>query len=340
MKPDLRSLTFNELEKALESMGEPRFRAKQLFTWIQEKGSTSFDEMRNIPKELREKLNENFAINSLTTLEVLSSKDGTKKYLFGLPDGNKIESVLLEDEGRKTICISTQVGCRMKCAFCASARIRYKRNLTPGEIISQVIEIEKENGKISNLVFMGIGEPFDNYEKVLKSMRILMHPLGKNIGQRKITVSTCGLPMEIKLFAAEGLQVRLAVSLNATEGKERNRLMPINKKHRIRDVIEALKYYEKLSGRRATIEYLLINERNDSEEDAKRLVQLLKDLKANVNLITFNPFEGSYFASPDQKKIKVFKNILEAAKIEVSQRFRRGTDINAACGQLAGKGKK
>lgn len=337
MRTDLRSLTINELEDALKKLGEPAFRAKQIFSWVQREGVAGFYEMANIPKGLRLKLAEQFDIFTPKKLSLQSSKDGTKKFLWELSDGDRIESVLLDDEGRKTICISTQAGCKMNCAFCATARVKWKRNLSAGEIVSQVIDTEKECGDISNVVYMGMGEPLDNYDNVLKSIRMLHHPEGKNIGQRKITISTCGLPAEIKRFAGEGLQVRLALSLNATEDEQRNSLMPVNKKHPIKKAVEALKEYEKISGRRSTVEYLLIKGKNDSPEDAERLAGLLSGLKSNVNLITFNPFAGSGFFPSDPGTMNRFKSFLEASGFEVAQRYKRGADIDAACGQLTGR---
>jgi 23S rRNA (adenine2503-C2)-methyltransferase len=337
MKTDLRSLTFHELEAALENLGEEGFRAKQVFPWLHKTGVSSFDEMANVPKTLRENLSRNYELTSLKRLKVQVSKDGTKKYLWGLPDGNTVESVLLDDEGRKTVCLSTQIGCKMNCSFCATAKVKFKRNLTAGEIVSQVIEIEKENGNISNLVYMGMGEPLDNYDNVLKSVRILNHPLGKTIGQRKITISTCGIVPEIERFANEDLQVRLAVSLNAPNDAARNRLMPINKKYPIEKILHAVEAYTNKTGRRVTVEYAMIKGENDSIKDAEELAKLLKGARSNINLIAFNPFEGCRLLPSPAEAIKQFRQILEAAGFEVAQRFRRGVDIDAACGQLTGK---
>jgi len=337
MKLDLRSLTFHELEAALENLGEEKFRAKQVFPWVHKTGVASFEEMANVPKALRENLSQNFEIASLKKIQVQVSKDGTKKYLLGLADGNAVESVLLDDEGRRTICLSTQVGCRMNCSFCATAKVKFKRNLTAGEIVSQVIEIEKENGNISNLVYMGMGEPLDNYDNVIKSVRILNHPLGKNIGQRKITVSTCGLVPEIEKFAKEDLQVRLAVSLNAPNDRTRDKLMPVNKKYPIEKLLHAVEAYSVKTGRRVTVEYAMIKGMNDSIKDAEELALLLKGARSNINLIAFNPFEGCRLLPSPPEAIKQFREVLEANGFEVAQRFRRGVDIDAACGQLTGK---
>jgi 23S rRNA (adenine2503-C2)-methyltransferase len=337
MKTDIRSNPFEEIEQAILELNEPRYRAKQMFSQVQRKGAGSFFEMNELSRILREKLSERFQICILKKLKALTSADGTKKYLFELADGQRIESVLLIDGGRKTICLSTQVGCRMKCAFCATGRIKYIRNLTAGEIISQVIQIEAENRRISNLVYMGMGEPLDNYDEVLKSIRILNHPLGKNIGQRKITVSTCGLIPEIDRLAREKLQIRLAVSLNSADDKTRSELMPINKKYPLRELIPAIKNYVKKTNRRVTIEHVLIGGKNDSRLDASNLANILKGARANINLIPYNLFHESDLKRSGGEKIKEFKKILEEAGFEVGQRFRRGESIRAACGQLTAK---
>ena len=336
MKPDLSGLSFGEIEKSLSKLKEPRFRAEQVFSWVHGKGVSSFDEMRNLSKELRSKLSGHFSIGILKIIKKQESKDGTIKYLWELSDEGTIESVLLDDEGRKTICLSTQVGCKMNCSMCATAKVRFNRNLTAGEIISQVIQIEKENGRISNLVYMGMGEPLDNYDNVLKSIRILNHPKGKNIGQRHITVSTCGLIPEIKKLAAENLQIRLAISLNAPTDEVRTQLVAINKKYPLEKLISAVKDYIKKTGRRVTFEYVLIDAMNDSPKDAQALAKLLKGVKSNVNLIEFNPFPGCSFGSSSAEKTRKFREVLESVGVEVTQRYKRGQDIDAACGQLRG----
>jgi 23S rRNA (adenine2503-C2)-methyltransferase len=335
--PDLRSLSFEELERALSKLGQPKFRAAQIFSWAHQKGVGSFEDMANLPKELRAELAKNFRIERLRTIEKQSAKDGTLKYLFGLPDGEKIESVLLDDEGRRTICLSTQVGCKMGCAMCATAMVKFRRNLTAGEIAGQVIEIEKEQGRISNLVYMGMGEPLDNYDSVLKSIRILNHPRGKNIGQRHITISTCGLIPQIRKLAGEKLQIRLAISLNASNDEARSNLIPPNKKHPLAKLIEAAKDYVKETARRITVEYVLMMGINDSPRDAQALAKLLRGLKANVNLIEFNPFAGTELEPSGREEIKKFREVLESIGMEVTQRYKRGQDIDAACGQLRGK---
>jgi len=337
MKNNLRDFSLQEIGNTLKELKEPKFRSEQVFSWVHGKGVSSFHEMRNLPKTLLEKLSARYSIAALKKLKEQRSKDGTVKYLWALYDGETVESVLLSDEGRRTICLSAQVGCKMNCSICATALIKFKRNLTAGEIVSQVYEIEKENGKISNLVYMGMGEPLDNYDNVIKSIRILNHPSGKNIGQRRITISTCGLIPGIKKLAEEKMQVRLAVSINAPTDEARIKLVPINKKYPLEKLISAVGEYNKKTGRRATFEYVLIEDLNDSPKDAQALAKLLKGVKSNVNLIEYNPFSGSEFRSSGREKIKKFRQVLESVGVEVSQRFKRGQDIDAACGQLKGR---
>lgn len=335
MPKDLRALTLAELTGQLARLAQPSFRAKQIFAWVQQKGVTSFDQMANIPKELRAKLAGHFQVAGLKSIKTAGDAE-TRKFLWQLPDGLTVESVLLDDEGRQTICLSSQVGCKMDCAFCATGRIRFKRDLTAGEIISQVLATEAEVGTVDNLVFMGMGEPLDNYDNVLKSIRILNDPAGRNFGLRRITVSTSGLVPAIDRLAREGLPLKLAVSLNAADDKTRDQLMPINKKNDLRRLIPALAGYIEASGRRGTIEYVLMKDINDSPADARRLAELLHGLKVNINLIAFNPWRGCRFEAPPPQAIKAFRQILERAGFEVVQRYIRGQHFGAACGQLTG----
>jgi 23S rRNA (adenine2503-C2)-methyltransferase len=334
MKPDLRNFSFEELEQLLHDLGEPAFRAHQIFQWLHLKGLDSFEGMTNIPVDLRQKLTRAYQIQSLKLLKLAESIDGTGKFLWQLTDGEKIESVLLNDGGRRTLCLSTQVGCKMGCTFCATAQIKFKRNLTTGEIISQLIDAEKISGlKISNLVYMGMGEPLDNYENVIKSIKILNHPEGKNIGLRKITLSTCGLIPQINRLSREKLAFRLAVSLNASGGGKRRQIMPISRKFPLPELLESLKRYTAAGGP-LTLEYVLIKDFNDSPEDARKMVSLARGLRTNINLIAFNKFPGTRYQSPTAEKIKNFKKILINAGLAVSQRYKRGENIGAACGQL------
>lgn len=335
MKQDLRGLTLAELERSLLDLSERSFRARQVFGWVQQKGVATFDQMVNLPQALRAKLVESCQISSLVKRRSIGDTS-THKYLWQLPDGLTVESVLLDDDGRRTICLSSQVGCKMDCSFCASAKIKFRRHLTAGEIISQVLQIEQENGPVSNLVFMGMGEPLDNYDNVLKSIKILNDPAGRNIGLRKITISTCGLVPAIERLAAEQLPIKLAVSLNTATDKIRGELMPVNKKYPLAKLIPAIKKYSDSSGRRSTIEYVLIKGLNDSRQSAQQLIVLLEGLMVNVNLIAFNPFKGCAGRAPLPQEIKQFRQLLEKAGFEVTQRFIRGQSFGAACGQLTG----
>ena len=260
--------------------------------------------------------------------------DGTKKYLFELADGTRIETVELLDEDRRTLCISTQVGCKMNCQFCATARLHFTRNLTAGEIVDQVIQVEKQGGRISNIVYMGMGEPFDNYDETIKSVRILNSPAGKNIGIRHITISTAGIIDGIERLAQEGMQVRLAISLHAVRDHVREKIMRIGRKYPIADLLEAVRDYQRKTKRRVTFEYVMINGLNDSSADARALSKLINGIKANINLIEYNPHDGCDFAPSDRKTIKAFQQILSDAGWEVATRFKRGQSIKAACGQL------
>jgi 23S rRNA (adenine2503-C2)-methyltransferase len=265
---------------------------------------------------------------------VFADPDGTKKYLFELSDGTRIETVELLDEGRRTLCISTQVGCRMNCQFCATARLRFTRNLTAGEIVDQVIQVEKASGKINNVVYMGMGEPFDNYDETIKSVRMLNSAAGKNIGIRHITISTAGIIPGIEQLAEEGMQVRLAISLHAVRDHVREKIMRITKKYPIASLLEAIREYQQKTSRRVTFEYVMIKDLNDSATDARALSKLLIGIKANINLIEYNPHDGCDFAPSNRKTIKAFQQILADAGWEIVTRFKRGQNIKAACGQL------
>jgi len=328
-------LSLEELQKAFQELGLPPFRAKQIYSWAHHKLTFDFEKMSELPKLLRSQLSERFNLRIPSIKKISVSKDGTKKYLVELNDGNLIESVLLEDgSGRKTICLSTQVGCSLDCTFCATGSMGFKRNLKVAEILGQVYLIAKENPEVSNLVFMGMGEPFLNYDKVLKSIRILTSKEGPNFGQRKITVSTCGIPDTIRAFAREGLQVRLAISLNAADDPTRSQLMPINRKYGLAKLLDSIKYYIKETGRRVTLEYVMLDGINDREQDIKNLIRLCRGLSVNVNLIPFNPF-GKKFKPSSPAAVNRFLKALVSEKINAIVRRSRGTEIHAACGQLA-----
>ncbi|GBR75878.1 23S rRNA (adenine(2503)-C(2))-methyltransferase [Candidatus Termititenax persephonae] len=320
----------------LRKLGEKPFYGSILFTWLHNKAAASIAEITALPKTFRADLQSNgFVVENLQLLKRADDPDGTRKYLFNLPDGQKIETVLLRDGDRRTLCVSTQVGCRMACAFCATGRMRFRRNLSAGEIVDQVIQVEKiEKTKIQNLVYMGMGEPLDNYENVLKSIRILNNQAGKNIGARHITISTCGLVPGIEKLADEGLQVRLAVSLHAATDAVRGKLMPINKKYPVADLRRALQNYQKKTGRRLTFEYIMLDGVNDTREHARGLLKLLGGLSAQINLLEYNPHLRADFRPSPRKTIREFWWITTDRGFATAIRYKRGQNISAACGQL------
>jgi len=340
----LKGLTADEIAAYLAEMGEPRYRAKQICEWVFKRNVTDFAAMTNLPQTLRAKLAATAEIDNLKILrKQVSAIDGTTKYLFALADGEQIESVLMLHRQKKsgyrfTACISTQVGCAMGCTFCATGISGLRRNLTAAEIVNQVLTIQADRSGIAidNVVFMGMGEPLHNYDAVLKAIRILNAPTGLGIGARHITVSTCGLVPAIRRFATEGLQVVLAISLHAPNDALRNQIVPINRKYPLQTLIDACREYTKLTGRRITFEYTLIAGLNDQPQHARELVQLLRGLLCNVNLIPVNPVQLSY-ARPSTQQVKLFKEILTDGGITAVVREEKGTDIDAACGQLRGR---
>jgi 23S rRNA (adenine2503-C2)-methyltransferase len=332
----LRDLTLPERTNLLFKFKQPAFRAKQLFQWIHQKGVDQPEQISNMPWGLLEDISKETDIGSLDLVDKQQSKDGTIKFLWELSDKSYIESVLLNNDGRYTACISSQVGCKMSCSFCATAKIGFIRDLTTSEIVSQIYQMENEsNAKISNIVYMGMGEPLDNYDQVLRSITILNDKNGKNIGQRKITISTCGLIPEIELLANQKLQITLAVSINSADQKQRCMMMPIAERYPLPDLIAALKGYYEKTGRRVSIEYVLQSEINDSADNARELAELIRPLRPHVNLISYNESELTRQKAAAQKNIKKFKEILQRSGIEITQRYRRGSDIQAACGQLS-----
>lgn len=332
---NLRNLEYKEVEGLIRSIGEPAFRAKQIFSWIY-KGVTSFDEMNNVPKNLRERLSEIAYIGRIKPIEVQKSKtDGTRKYLFELEDGNRIESVFMKYKYGNSICVSSQAGCRMGCRFCASTRNGLERNLTSGEILSQLMEAELDTGeKIGHIVVMGTGEPFDNYDNLSKFIRIVNDKQGINLGMRNITVSTCGVVPIIKKFAKDFPQVNLAISLHGTTNGIRGKMMPVNKSYPLEVLISACKEYTNETGRRITFEYTLVNGVNDSNQDADRLCSLLKNMLCHVNLIPLNRVAETGFDTVSREKALIFQEILEKRGIPATVRRELGADIDAACGQL------
>ncbi|MGL5647534.1 MAG: 23S rRNA (adenine(2503)-C(2))-methyltransferase RlmN [Clostridium sp.] len=332
---NLLDYNMKELKEFLTENGESGFRAKQVFSWIYN-GVFSFEEMKNIPKSLKEKLKEEFVIYIPEVVEVFNSGlDGTKKMLLKLEDGNLIESVIMKYKHGNTICVSTQVGCRMGCKFCASTIDGRVRNLTSGEILGQVLratEVGRE--RISNIVLMGSGEPLDNYENVIKFLKEVNSEYGLNIGQRHITLSTCGLVPKIRELSKEGLNVTLAISLHATTDEKRREIMPIANKYSIKEILEECRNYILETNRRVTFEYSLVKDVNDGKEDAKALGKLLKGILCHVNLIPVNEIKENTFKRSSEKTISEFSKILKEAGIEATVRREMGSDINAACGQL------
>ncbi len=335
-KKDLRSIEYRDLTDLILEMGEKKFRAGQIYDWLHKKQADSFDEMKNVPAALKERLSEEYAIYPVTINRVQESAlDGTKKYLFELHDGNLIESVFMVYEHGNSVCISTQVGCRMGCRFCASTIDGMVRNLTAGEMLAQVYGIMKETGKrISNVVTMGSGEPLDNYDEVLKFLRMLTGEEGANISGRNVTVSTCGLVPKIYKLADEELTITLAISLHAGSDEKRRELMPIANRYSLAELMDACRYYFDKTGRRLTFEYSLVRGVNDTSSDVDSLVGLLKGLNCHINLIPVNPVrERSYIQSTKQALLS-FKNKLEKNHINVTIRREMGRDIDGACGQL------
>lgn len=336
---DIRSYTLEELEEKLEELGEAKFRARQIFQWLHEKHVNSYDEMTNISHQLQEKLRENIEFFPLHKVQVQESAiDGTRKYLFELKDNNVVESVWMKYKHGNSVCISSQVGCRMGCRFCASTLDGFVRNLSAAEMLSQVYRIEEDtNERVSNIVVMGTGEPLDNYESLLKFIRILSDEKGLNISQRNITVSTCGIVPKIRELAKEKLQITLALSLHAPTQEKRCKLMPIANQYPLDDVLKACKEYFELTHRRISFEYSLVMGENDSRQDAEELVALIQGMNCHVNLIPVNPIKERNYRQPDAKRIELFKNFLEKNGINVTIRREMGRDIDGACGQLRKK---
>jgi 23S rRNA (adenine2503-C2)-methyltransferase len=334
-KIDLKNFTLQELEAYISGLGKERFRAKQIFKWLYQMDATSFDEMSNVSKEFRRLLEETATISNLAPEVVEASEDGTKKYLFRLADGNAVESVLIPDEGRNTLCISSQVGCAMGCAFCLTGTFGITRNLTTAEIVNQVCAVKRDD-PVRNIVFMGMGEPLANLGAVIPAVKILTDPDGFQFSTRKVTVSTSGLVPEMAELG-KAVTVNLAVSLNATTDEIRSQIMPVNRRYPLKELLAGCKTFPLPSRRWITIEYVMIRDLNDTLEDAKRLVRMISNIPSKVNLIPFNEHEGCDFKSPPQDTIDRFHKYLLDKNVTVITRSSRGGDISAACGQLKGK---
>lgn len=335
VKADLKDMTFEELEAVVLSLGEKPFRAKQIFKWIY-RGAKTFSDMTDLSKDLREKLAENFTIGHLEVERKLVSKiDGTIKYLFRLKDGNLIESVLMNYKHGNTICVSSQVGCRMGCRFCASTIGGLIRSLTPSEIIDQIMKTEEDSGqKISNIVMMGIGEPLDNFDNVLKFLKNVNHKDGLNIGYRHISLSTCGVVDGIYALAKENLPITLSISLHSPFDEKRRQLMPVDVKYPLPQLMKALKDYLAVTGRRISVEYAMIHGENDTPECAKELAKLFSGMLVHINLIPVNNVAERDFVRSNTQNIRKFQDTLSKLGLSVTVRRELGSDINAACGQL------
>ena len=332
---DIKSMTLEELQELMESMGEKKFRAKQIYGWLHQHLAVSYDEMANLPKSLKEKL-EPYPVTALETIDVQISKiDGTRKYLFRLSDGNMIESVLMKYRHGNSVCISSQAGCRMGCRFCASTIGGLARNLLPSEMLDQIYRIQSSTGeRISNVVVMGSGEPLDNYDNLLRFIHLLTAEGGLHLSQRNLTVSTCGIVPRMYQLADEKLQMTLAVSLHASNDEKRQELMPIAKKYSIKELLKACRYYFEKTGRRITFEYSLVAGVNDRKEDALELAGILKGMNCHVNLIPVNPVRERSFVRSGREAVENFKINLEKCGINGTIRREMGSDIDGACGQL------
>ena len=336
IKVDLKDLDLEETRTWIEKRGFETYRAEQIRRWIFGHQTDSFDEMTNISKELRNYLSSNTIISQLKIAKTEVSLDGTKKFLFELEDGNSIESVLIPERDHYTVCISSQVGCAMGCKFCLTARQGFTRNLKSSEIINQVIKIRQsmdQPDKLKNIVLMGMGEPLANFEAVKKAVKNIISPDALNFSRRRVTLSTCGLVPEIEKLGRE-LSINLAVSLNAADDKTRSLLMPINSRYPLKQLIDTLTRFPLPRGRRITFEYILIKDINDRLSDATNLARLLKNIRAKINLIPFNRYNGSPFEEPDEGKIVAFQDELIRKNYTVTIRKSKGSDISAACGQL------
>ncbi len=342
MAVDIKSLNQEELEELLISLGEKPFRAKQIYSWLHVKHAESFEDMTDISNQLREILKETCELTTLRKIQVQCSKlDGTRKYLFGLADGNMIESVLMRYKHGNSVCISSQAGCRMGCRFCASTLDGLVRNLTPGELLDQIYRVQQDIGeRVSHVVVMGMGEPLDNYDNLLKFIHLLSDEGGLHISQRNITVSTCGIVPNMRRLAKEKLQITLALSLHASSQEKRQKLMPVARKYDIQEVVEACRHYFEQTGRRITYEYSLVGGVNDSQEDADLLAKLLKGQNCHINLIPVNPIKEREYVQPDSRVVLEFKNKLEKYGRNVTIRREMGRDIDGACGQLRKRYKK
>lgn len=341
---DIRRLSLAELKTKLTDLGEKAFRAAQIYEWLWKKGAHDFEEMTNLSKDLRETLKQHFEIRPIQTDTVQRSSDGTIKTRFRLHDGFMIESVLIPvpGEDRYTVCVSSQVGCSLTCKFCATGRMKRERNLDPAEIYDQVLLVNRQaletyNHPLTNIVFMGMGEPLLAYKNVMESIEKITSEQGMNMAPRRITVSTAGVAKMIKQLADDNVKFNLALSLHAADDTKRNELMPINETNNLEALIESLQYFRRVTGNKVTFEYIAFQNFNDTIEDAKNLVTICRKVAAHINIIEYNPIEGMDFVKSDEDRLDVFARYLARNEVSVSVRRSRGKDIDAACGQLANK---
>jgi 23S rRNA (adenine2503-C2)-methyltransferase len=337
-KQDIRNLSYDELVHYLESIQEKPFRATQIFEWIYKKGAWSFEQMKNLPQKLRDHLDQGFTLKPHKIENKQIAEDGTTKFLFDLDDHQKIETVLIPSEARTTVCVSTQAGCKFGCRFCASGIGGWVRNLSTTEILTQILHVKEEALKhknpLSHIVYMGVGEPFDNYQNLIKAIRIINDPLGINIGARRITVSTCGVIPKIKELAKEGIQIELAISLHGYDNESRNVLMPVNKKYPFDDLMEACREYIQATKRQITFEYILIKDVTCTDEAAQALKKAFRGIICKMNLIPYNPVSEFGHKTPTHQEMLKFRSRLENFGIHATIRTPRGRDVAAACGQL------
>jgi 23S rRNA (adenine2503-C2)-methyltransferase len=339
-KVDLKNLSPAELEDFIASFGKERYRSTQILRWLYLKGAHSLDEMTNLSKKFRQALEQISFISTLHPLLVEESSDGTKKFLFQLEDGNRIESVLIPNKKRLTLCLSTQVGCVMGCRFCLTGKKGLKRNLTTAEIINQILAVREtlpDKTSITNIVLMGMGEPLANYQNTLKAVELMTHPEAFKFSSRRVTVSTVGILPELEQLAREKARFRLAISLNASDEETRSRLMPINRRHPLKRILEVCRKFPLQPRARITFEYVMLEDENDSPEDAKRLLKILKAIPSKVNLIPLNEASGIPFKRSSKEKVRQFQEILMNGGMTTIIRASKGADISAACGQLQGK---
>jgi 23S rRNA (adenine2503-C2)-methyltransferase len=339
-KTDLRNLNSSELEAFIASFGKKRYRTTQILRWLYQKGVHSFDEMTNLSKKFREELNQVSFISILPPLRTEEARDGTKKFLFELNDKNRIESVLIPEKDRLTLCISTQAGCAFGCKFCLTGKMGWKRNLTTSEILNQILAVrETLEGKrsITNIVLMGMGEPLANYQNTMKAIELMLHPDAFKFSSRRVTLSTVGLLPEMEKMAKGRIRFRLAISLNATDEETRSHLMPVNRRYSLRNVLELSRKFPLQPRSRITFEYVMVKDINDSPRDAKKLLKILKGIPSKVNLIPLNEAPGIPFKRPSDETVREFQEILMEGGLTTIVRASKGAEISAACGQLSGK---